>query len=107
MFKNVFVFTFSIAGLETGGTVETLWLEHNELALQIANEVIDLQEWVTGVSFPHDRLINGVLEGVTGDPNHKGKGRSAPERSARVIELEGEADLQILKIREIQAWQKQ
>lgn len=105
--KNVFVFTINIAGLETGGTVETLWLEHNELALQIANEVIDLQEWLTGVSFTRDRLINGVLEGVNGDPNHKCKGRSAPGRLARVIELADEVGLQIPKIREIQACQKQ
>lgn len=105
--NNVFVFTISIAGLESGGTVETLWLEHDELALQIANEVIDLKDWLTGVSFPRDRLINGVLEGVNGDPNHKCKGRSAPGRLARVIELADEAGLQIPKIREIQECQKQ
>lgn len=105
--KNVFVFTINIAGLETGGTVETLWLEHNELARQIADEVIDLQEWLTGVSFPRDRLINGIVEGMNGDPNHKCKGRSAPGRLARVIELADEAGLQIPKIREIQACQKQ
>ena len=105
--KNVFVFTINIAGLETGGTVETLWLEHNELARQIADEVIDLQEWLTGVSFPRDRLINGIVEGMNGDPNHKCKGRSAPGRLARVIELADEAGLQVPKIREIQACQKQ
>jgi ketopantoate reductase len=105
--KNVFVFTINIAGLETGGTVETLWLEHNELARQIADEVIDLQEWLTGVSFPRDRLINGIVEGMQGDPNHKCKGRSAPARLARVIELADEAGLQIPIIREIQAHQKQ
>jgi hypothetical protein len=82
-------------------------LEHNELARQIADEVIDLQEWLTGVSFPRDRLINGILEGMNGDPNHKCKGRSAPGRLARVIELADEAGLQIPIIREIQAHQKQ
>jgi len=101
--KNVFVLTINIAGLEIGGTVEALWSEHNELARQIADEVIDMQEWITGASFPRDRLISGMVEGMNGDPTHKCKGRSAPGRLLRVIELADEAGLAMPKIREIQA----
>lgn len=101
--KNVFVLTINIAGLEIGGTVEALWSEHNELARQITDEVIDIQEWLTGASFPRDRLINGMVEGMNGDPTHKCKGRSAPGRLTRTIELADEANLAIPKIRKIQA----
>ena len=100
--KNIFVLTINIAGLKTSGTVRTLWAEHNELARQIADEVIDLQEWLTGATFPRDRLINGLVEAINRDPEHKCKGRSAPERLDRVVKIADEAGLQLPKIREIQ-----
>jgi hypothetical protein len=100
--KNIFVLTINIAGLKTGGTVRSLWAEHNELARQIADEVIDLQELLTGATFPRDHLINGLAEAINSDPEHKCKGRSAPERLARVIKIADEAGLQIPKTRAIQ-----
>ena len=100
--KNLFVFTINIAGLKTGGTVRTLWKEHNELARQIADEVIDLQELLTGAIFPRDLLIKGLVEAINSDPEHKCKGRSAPERLIRVVNIADEAGLQLPKIREIQ-----
>jgi hypothetical protein len=86
-----------------GGTIETLWSEHNALARQIAFDVIDVQASLTGTAFSRERLIDGVLAGVNGDPDHKCKGRAAPGRLSRIIELADEADLAIPKIREIQA----
>jgi len=100
--KNIFVLTVNIAGIKTGGTVRALWEEHNELARQIADEVIDIQEWLTGVTFPRDHLINGLAEAINSDPEHKCKGRSAPERLARVVKIADEAGLRLPKIREIQ-----
>jgi hypothetical protein len=94
--KNVFVFTINIAGLVTG-----LWSEHNELAVQVANDVIDLQEWITGVRFERDQLIDGVVAGINGDPDHKCTGRSAPARLERVLELANKAGLKVPHIREI------
>jgi len=101
--KNVFVLTINIAGLETGGTVGSLWSQHYDLARQIAHEVIDIQEWLTGVDLPRDRLIDGLAEAVDGDPKHKCRGRSAPARLARAIMIAEEADLKLPKIREIYA----
>ena len=100
--KNIFVLTINIAGIKTGGTVRTLWVEHNELARQIAGEVIDIQEWLTGAKFPRDRLIKGLSEAINSDPEHKCKGRTAPERLARVLKIADEAGLRLPKIREIQ-----
>lgn len=99
--KNVFVLTINIAGLETGDTVGSLWFEHRDLARQVASEVIDIQEWLTGVELPRNRLIDGLAEAINGDPKHKCRGRSAPARLARVIETAEEAGLKLPKIREI------
>jgi ketopantoate reductase len=101
--KNVFVFTINIAGLvlEDGTTTEILWTQHNEMAREIAAEVIDIQELLTGASFDRQRLINGFKEGVKGDPNHKCRGRSAPGRLDRMIAIAREAGLQIPRIKAI------
>ena len=90
----------------TGGTTGALWTDHEELALAVANEVIDLQEWTTGATFERDQLIDGMVKGINGDPNHKCTGRSAPARLKRTIERADEAGLEIPKIREINTQQK-
>ena len=99
--KNVFVLTINIAGLETGGTTGALWSDHKELARSVAGEVIDLQESVTGATFERDQLIDGMVNGINGDPDHKCTGRSAPARLEGMIELADEAGLAVPKIREI------
>jgi len=104
--KNIFVLTINIAGLVTGGTTGSLWTDHEELALAVANEVIDLQEWTTGATFERDQLIDGMVKGINGDPNHKCTGRSAPARLKRTIDLANSAGLDIPKIREIYSKQR-
>jgi hypothetical protein len=101
--KNVFVLTINIAGmvLEEGTTTETLWTQHNEFARSIADEVIDVQEWLTGAAFQRKRLIDGLAEGVYGDPQHRCKGRSAQGRLARLLDVADEAGLEISRIRDI------
>lgn len=101
--KNVFVFTINIAGLalEEGATTETLWVKHNELARGVADEVITVQERLTGATFQRERLIDGFIEGITGDPDHKCKGRSAGGRLARMLAIADETGLDLPRIREI------
>ena len=101
--KNVFVFTINIAGLAlpAGTTTETLWAQHHELALAIANEVIDVQQWLTGATFDRMRLIDGLIEGINGDLQHKCRGRSARGRLERLCAVAGEAGLKIPRITEI------
>jgi len=101
--KNVFVFTINIAGLvlAEGTTTETLWAQHHELALAIADEVIDVQQWLTGATFDRIRLIDGLIEGINGDLKHKCKGRSAQGRLERLSAVAGEAGLKIPRISEI------
>jgi len=105
VFKNVFVLTINIAGLvlEEGTTTETLWTQHNEFARTIADEVIDVQECLTEAVFQRKRLIDGLAEGVYGDPQHKCKGRSAQGRLTRVVDIADEAGLEIPRIRDIRS----
>jgi hypothetical protein len=101
--KNLFVFTINIAGLvlPEGTTTETLWAQHHELALAIADEVIAIQQWLTGATFDRMRLIDGLIEGINGDLQHKCRGRSARGRLERLIAVADEAGLTVPRIAKI------
>ena len=84
--KNLYILTTNIAGLRTGGTVGELWSAHREFARAVAADVIAIQEAMTGNTFDHDRLLQGMLAAFDGDPDHRCTGRSAPQRLARALE---------------------
>ena len=84
--KNVYILTTNIAGLKTGGTVSQLWAQHEAFARQVANEVMDIQDALTGVAHDREKLIAGMLEAFGGDPEHGCTGRSAPARLARALQ---------------------
>lgn len=84
--KNVYILTTNIAGLKTGGTVSQLWSQHEAFARQVASEVMDIQDALTGVAHDRDKLIAGMLEAFDGDPDHGCTGRSAPARLARALQ---------------------
>lgn len=83
--KNVYILTTNLAGLKTGGTVSELWARHEAFARSVANDVIDIQDALTGKKHDRDRLIAGMLEAFDGDPQHGCTGRSAPARLARAL----------------------
>ena len=83
--KNLYILTTNIAGLKTGGSVSQLWAQHQAFARQVANEVMDVQDALTGVAHDRDALIAGMLEAFDGDPAHGCTGRSAPARLARAL----------------------
>ena len=99
--KNVYIITTNVAGLVTGGTVSELWDKHEDLARTVANEVIDIQEHLTGKTFDRDLLITDMLAAFNGDPNHNCMGRSAPARLQRAIDIVDKAGLSVTKMREI------
>lgn len=101
--KNVFILTTNIAGLalDEGATTAMLWGENRQLAVDVANNAIDLQEALTGQSLPRDRLIEGLVQVLAADLDHKCKGRSAPARLARAIELADEKGVEIKSIRDL------
>lgn len=101
--KNVYILTTNIAGMVTGGNVEQLWNEHQQLARNVANDVMDIQEYLTKHSFDREQLIRGLVEGIEGDLQHMCMGRSAPGRLARALKFADEAGLAVKHLRDIQA----
>jgi len=104
--KNVYILTTNIAGLETGGDVEDLWNHHQQLARDIAADVITLQEAKVGKSFDRQRLIDGMVKGFDGDPQHQCMGRSAPQRMARALAQAEELGVDMPAVHAIEAKQK-
>lgn len=99
--KNLYIVTTNVAGLETGGTVSELWSAHRDLCKNIANDVIDIQEYLTAKIFDNKSLINDMLIAFDGDPDHQCMGRSAPARLQRALEIADEGDLAVKHIRAI------
>lgn len=84
--KNLYILTSNIAGLRTGGTVGELWEQHRDFARQVAEEVIVIQEALTGDRLDRERLIAAMVRAFQADPAHQCMGRSAPARLARALE---------------------
>jgi hypothetical protein len=99
--KNVYILTTNIAGLKAGGTVSQLWAQHEAYARQVANEVMDIQDALTGIAHDRDALIAGMLEAFDGDPAHGCTGRSAPARLARAIRHADEFGLAVPTLRSL------
>lgn len=93
--KNVYILTTNISGLmlDTGTTVDTLWQQHQDLAKAVASEVIDIQEHLTGQTFDRESLINGMVNAMNGDLEHKCMGRSAPDRLKRALSIAENAQI--------------
>jgi hypothetical protein len=101
--KNLYILTTNLAGLETGGSVADLWRKHQELALDVANEVLDLQEHLAGATLPRDRLMERLEEAIFADPQHPCTGRSAPARLERAIHHAERAKIDVPRLRAIAA----
>lgn len=99
--KNLYILTINIAGIRTGGTVSELWTDHRELAKEVAQEILDVQECLTQSKLPRERLMAGMLEGFAGDPQHICRGRSAPVRLQRALKLAHEAGISTPVLQEI------
>ncbi len=103
--KNVYILTTNITGLElpSGTDVDVMWRDYQPLAREIANEVMDIQFWLIGRELDRERLIEGMVEGIQGDLEHKCMGRSAPARLIRNLGFADEAGLAVPRLREIAA----
>ncbi len=99
--KNLYILTTNIAGLKVGGNVEQLAQQHNGLMQAIAQDVLDIQDWLTQTQNNRQQLMKGLLEAFKGDPEHKCMGRSAPARLARALTIADQAGLSVSTLREI------
>lgn len=99
--KNVYILTINIAGLVTGGTVIELWRNHQPLARAVADDVMTIQEYLAGDALPRERLIDGMLEAFSSDPEHKCLGRTALQRLERALHIADAAGLSVPTLREL------
>lgn len=99
--KNVYILTTNIAGLVVGGSVEELWNRHQNLAREVAGEIIDIQDYLTGQKNDREKLIQGMVAAIEGDLQHRCMGRSAPTRLNNAIAHADQAGLMVPKLREI------
>jgi len=103
--KNLYILTTNIAGLVTGGNVSELWQNHRTLAIEVAEDVLQLQAWLTGEKIDNKSLIAAMLVAFDGDPEHGCTGRSAAARLQRALQLADDADLELHTLHRIQAEQ--
>jgi hypothetical protein len=99
--KNLYILTSNIAGLRVGGTVGELWRDHPEFTRKVANDVIRLQEALTGSRFNNDELVDAMVTAFDGDPAHKCMGRSAPARLERALRHADRLGIDLPMLREI------
>ena len=87
--KNLYILTVNIAGLKMspGSTVNKLWADYREMTEILVKELLDVQEWLVQGKLPRDKLLSGMLEVFSADPEHICRGRTAPERLARVLKF--------------------
>jgi hypothetical protein len=93
----------NITGLMTGGTLGDLLEKHQELTREVAEELIEVQDWLTEEQLPRDELVRRTIEGFASFPDQPSMGRSAPERLDRAIRIADQADLPVPRLRAIQA----
>ena len=68
--KNLYILTSNIAGLEVGGDVAYLAEQHPALMQTLANEILDIQDWLTHRQQDRNRLMQGLAQAFDGDPQH-------------------------------------
>ena len=100
--KNLYILTTNICGLETGGTVGELWNDHAILMNHVFDDVLHIQQHLSGKSFNRDRLLSAVLTAFDGDPEHKCMGRSAPARLQRALQIAADAGIEVSELKRIQ-----
>jgi hypothetical protein len=101
--KNVYILTTNIAGLALpeGSNVATLWQQHHDFAIAIANEIMDLQFAIIGQNLDREALLNGVESAINGDLAHQCMGRSAPARLARAITQAQTLKLELVELNKL------
>ena len=99
--KNLYILTTNIAGLEVGGNVNDLMHQHASIMNAVAQDILDIQDQLTGQTQDRKRLMAGLIEAIKGDLNHGCMGRSAPARLKRALGFAKDADIKVPKLTDI------
>lgn len=99
--KNLYILTTNICGLEVGGSVSELWNDNAVLMNHVFDDVLNIQQHLTGQAFNRDQLLTSVLNAFDGDPDHRCMGRSAPARLQRALQIAESASLEVPELNRI------
>ena len=99
--KSLYIYTVNICGLHSNYTVGDLWHHHQSLALEVAEEILSIQEWLTGKKLPKNDLIAAMVEGIEDCPDRYCLGRSALSRLQRVLDYAKKAGIKAPKLMQI------
>jgi hypothetical protein len=99
--KNMYIVTTNVCGLEAGGTVSELWKNNTSLMNRVFNDVLKIQQTITGQTFDHNPMMQAVLTAFDGDPEHKCMGRSAPARLERALQMAKEYGVEVPELQRI------
>ncbi len=91
--KSLYILTLNIAALKIPVSAGEIWRHHNELACQVAGEVLQVLELRFGRPLPRQLLIEAMAAGIEDYPNRPARGRRAVERLERVLAEARDADL--------------
>jgi hypothetical protein len=100
--KNVYIVSKNITGLTAQGTVGEVWRQHRDDFLSVAQEVLQVQEWLTGKELPEERLFKQLAHDIESLPDKSATGSSAPARLKRMIQHADQAGLPVPELRRIQ-----
>jgi hypothetical protein len=81
--------------MSPGSTVSKLWADYREMTEILVKELLDIQEWLVQSKLPRDKLLAGMLEVFSADPEHICRGRTAPERLNRVLKFANIAGISV------------
>ena len=68
--KNMFILTTNICGLETKSNVNDLWKNQAALMNNVFDDVLEVQQYLTGKMFNRDQLLSSALTAFEADPEH-------------------------------------
>jgi len=99
--KNLYILTSNIAGLEVGGNVGELWQNHRDVANEVIDDVLLIQQQLSGQDLNKDELVELMLVAFNGDLDHKCMGRSASARLQRALDQAAEFGIELKKLPQI------
>lgn len=101
--KNMYILTINICGLVTAGNVNQLRNEHASLMNKVFDDILTIQQHLSGHQFDRQKLWQSVLTAFDGDPEHICMGRTAPQRLQRALKIAQQSGLNTPELERIQA----
>lgn len=101
--KNLWIVTLQVSGLVAIGTIGEVWEQHRELCLEIAENVLDVQQALAGRELPRERLLYQLGQDFEGEPGKSTAGRSALGRLKRAVAWADQFGLEVPRLRGILA----